>query len=275
VDAKGITFSGRQATSIVEQHFPRATIADLCVERMRIQNQAIRHLGISIIKPDGQKIVILRRPRAELDFVCQAMRTALELGDDPLGKSQYPRLPRFSRIKHRLTADGVALTLFPSRLGWDGVMLAAACCAGVLAVDYYILQKQPGLGDAETLSLWGMLRAGALAACVTALALLARYRFRRAITLAWTANTLHLNERSLFTPCAISWSGDRIDSIRIETSAKARRSSLVLRLRDETDVMLIKDQASRTVGLAEAMLKTAMCRSKPVPANPEQRQLTA
>jgi hypothetical protein len=153
-----LEFTGRRLTDIVNEVYPRNVIADLRVERVRMKNRILKRRGLVVIKPDGNKVVILFGTPAELDFACQTFKDALNLPSDPLGESHYQKPPRWSRIKRRVTLDGVVLTLFPPRIGIDGVLLILLSLAVVAPIDYWIENLNSRLGETWTFSILGTAR---------------------------------------------------------------------------------------------------------------------
>jgi hypothetical protein len=150
--ATGLKFTGRRLTDIVNEVYPRNTIAELCVDRVRLKDRLFKRRGLVIIQPNSGQILILFRTSAELNFACQSFKEALNLPPDPLGKLQYPKPPKWSRVKRRLTLDGVVLTLFPPQIGAAGVFLILLSLAVVAPIDYWIENLNWQLGEGWTFS---------------------------------------------------------------------------------------------------------------------------
>src|SRR5438270_2750791 len=142
VDVRGITFTGRRLSDVVQQRWPREHIADLVVQRIRLKDQMLKRRSLVLVGRSGVKVVLARGTRAELDFLHATFRSALQLPPDPLHEADYPPAPPWwSRVSRRIIPGGVVITVRP-RIPWLlAAMFLPALLAAVVKLDRLLFES--------------------------------------------------------------------------------------------------------------------------------------
>jgi hypothetical protein len=256
--ATGLEFIGRGVTQVVHLKYPRFTMAGLRIERLRPKDHIIKRRALVLIQRDGTKATLVFGSAAELGFQCNVFREALGLPDDPLRESLYPAPPFLSRLRRFVLPDGVVVVFNPPKVGLDGMLLIAATIVAVSAGLHFVQQANRALVMPDLRSAYGLLLIFVISAGVSALVLHMKYRYRRATSFWWQARTLHLSERSFFTPCNVNWPAALIDDVAVERRGDAKVANLLLRLKDGTTATLLANVPHRDVKLALALIQTAI-----------------
>ena len=238
VTAAGITLTARRMTRVVHEVYPRETLIDVRVERVRLKNRLLKQRGVVTVNALGGRLFHTGGRPAELAFIAQAFRDGLGLDRDPLGELAFPPPPpRWrSRVQRRIGRRNVVVTLRPpvlGRLGWSAIAatLAASAAAAVTAkgTHLWVSFALPSV-SVPTLAMLAL-------SIPTLLCLTLAYHVRRTVTLEVNDGGLHLSEESLFRPAWESWPFHRLGRFRVD--ARGRRADLTLLLGGGTSTLLV------------------------------------
>ncbi len=263
VTPDGIELTLRRPMQVVHEAYPRAGIADVRVERVRVKDQLFKRLALVTLNPAGGRLVHLRGRRAELAFVAEAFRDGLGLAPDPFGEAAFPPPPRWGRVQRRIGLRSVGVTLRPPRLGRPGavIILGVLDAAGVAAAALSRMPESRLPLDAS--SLWGLLL---LATVGVACGLLAAvHHLRRRVTIDLTPSGLTLTERSLIRPARASWPIARVASLATTDRSGGRRADLWITLQSGAVEPLIQNGPGPEVRFVYQTLSVALQRIRPVP----------
>src|SRR5262249_25137799 len=152
-------------------------------------------------------------PRDSLEFLAQTLRTALNLGLDPLGLSQYPPPPARTRVKYLHHALGVRF-IAPPRWPWLWSTAAGLVVTALLLLLSHYADPGPHFleirPDFSALSLLLCSIIGVIAAIVAGTQM---SRLLCWTTVGVSGKTLLLIETGLLRPCNIRIPLENLDRI--------------------------------------------------------------
>jgi hypothetical protein len=201
VDADHLTWTKRKILEVQLIEWPRELIADLRVERIRLEEQAVRRRALVLRTTAGTVHAIHRGPLESLDFLCTTLKEALRLSDDPTGLDRYKPPPPRTRLRHLYHARGVEFNA-PPPYPWIccSIIGLFVATAGFLFADYanrgpHFFESWPDTWAIPILSAAGF---GSLAFFVAGLQI---SHLRCWTTLGVDGGTLAITQTGLTQPC--------------------------------------------------------------------------
>src|SRR5581483_11097900 len=99
VDETTVVLVVRSLTGVTRAGWPRASVADVRVQRVKLPGQSLKTRHVVLESAAGHKLAIASGSRRELDALCAVLREVLGLPADPADESTYPPRPRGARAE--------------------------------------------------------------------------------------------------------------------------------------------------------------------------------
>jgi hypothetical protein len=251
VEPLRLVCSARKISAVVHNEYPRAQIADVRTDKLRLKDHLVRRRYLVIRLTNGQDLALLRASRKDLEFLAAQLREGLGLGPDPLGAARYPPTPSAFRGTMRLIPNGLVLTLAPRR--W----LIGLIAGGALGLAWLLLEPIVTAQRGWTISHdWTMplLGAAAMGMIGGVIVVSASAMFRRSSALAVHDGRLILHETGL-RPCHVEWTARELRQVQMvqPTSQGGPPGLAIIPLSGQTVIALQGERAATLEWIATCL----------------------